>query len=78
MILETNPDLFPIEKAHAKRLLRDELNGITRKFLRKMFDKPMNNDYEAQAVIEVAKEFKIDTSEMEVDYALELSRKDLA
>ena len=77
MILETNPDLFPIEKAHAKRVLREEFNRMKELFFRKKFDSS-DFDYEAQAAYEVAKENGIDPSEMEVDYALELSRKEVA
>lgn len=77
MILQTNPDLFPMNKFVSKRMLRIKFEQMKESFFRKEFDK-LNLDYDAQAVIEVAKEFKVDTSEMEVDYALELSRKEVA
>ena len=77
MILETNPDLFPMNKFVSKRMLRIKFEQMKESFFRKEFDKS-NLDYDAKAVIEVAKEYGLDISEMEVDYALELSRKEVA
>lgn len=77
MILETNPDLFPMNKFVSKRMLRIKFEQMKESFFRKEFDKS-NLDYDAQAVIEVAKENGFKAFEMEADYALELSRKEVA
>ena len=53
MILETNPDLFPMNKFVSKRMLRIKFEQMKESFFRKEFDKS-NLDYDAQAVIEVA------------------------
>lgn len=71
MIVRTNPDTVAINTSYEKKKLRLEIKLSIQRLLRKKFDAALT-DYEAQAAIEIAKEYKFSTAEMEVDYALEL------